>query len=156
MQSRKCASLTILLCLQDASFESNAGVDGGAVRVAMGALASFQRCSFWGNMAASGSAIFVEAGAAVESIDGCTFYNNTQLIEYASSEAGSSTVQPVDVYKAYALDVYARRYAVSAVRGGEFVLHLRSFVTWPCASDAHASAGMCVISGPQTSSHRAG
>lgn len=101
-------------CLQSSHFELNAGVEGGAVRLAAESAAEIHESVFVANMAARGSAILVDEGATLGTLKGCTFFNNTQLIEYASVEDSYATVQPVKVYSAYAVDVYAKRCAWAA------------------------------------------
>jgi hypothetical protein len=79
------------------------------VRLAPGSVADIHDSTFASNMAACGSAILVQEGATLTALKNCTFFNNTQLVEYASVEDAYATVEPIKAYSAYAIVEYARR-----------------------------------------------
>jgi hypothetical protein len=95
--------------LQESTFELNMGVDGGAARVTTDAQAGFDQCVFSDNVAGQGSAVSIQIGGTVNFMLGCSIFNNTQLLDYVRLEDAYVSVQPKQVYSAYAIDLFAKR-----------------------------------------------
>lgn len=92
--------------MQEDVFENNAGVNGGGLRLEEGSVATVVDSVFVGNMAALGSAVLVHDGATMDTFQGCTVINNTQLLQY-SDENGS--VFPIQVFSDHAVSIYRHR-----------------------------------------------
>ena len=97
-----------LSSVQNSTFELNAGVQGGALRLEAGASATVVSSTFRTNMAAQGSAMLVPDGASCDQVIGCHFINNTQLVDYAAADEVVA-IRPIQEHSGAAVATFALR-----------------------------------------------